>query len=363
MRILYLDYTNAIGLGGGQRSLSLLVRYLDRARFQPLVACPPDEKLRELLDRDVPVLPLPMEARFRQLSRDQTCWSRLPGAAAMAVSTVSHLRRLIRREQIELIHANNLKMLLVASAAAPSLPKIWHVRDIYPQTRPVRRVLEVACRLSARILTVSEAVARHLPDRSKATVLYNAIELPPFRPATPREQNRIGYVGRLDRWKGLDTLLDAFRLVRRKWPQARLLVIGDGPEASRVRQPFVEHLPFRTNLAPVWDLIDIAVTPSTEPDPFPRAVIEAMGYAKPVVGSALGGIPEAIEDGTTGFLFPAGSARSLAARLDALLASPDRATQMGRAGRRRCEDLFSVESQAAALGSIYDSLAVRQAAA
>ena len=71
MRILYLDYTNKIGLGGGQRSLALLLRHLRKREFQPLLACPAEEQLLDRLDPDIPVVPLALPERFRSLSRDQ----------------------------------------------------------------------------------------------------------------------------------------------------------------------------------------------------------------------------------------------------------------------------------------------------
>ncbi|MBM3787636.1 MAG: hypothetical protein FJW30_25040 [Acidobacteria bacterium] len=101
MRVLYLDYTNAIGLGGGQRSVSLLVRHLNRERYQPLVACPPDEKMREILDPSVRVLDLNLPARFRSVSRNDASILGLPATASHLWSTVQQLKKMVASERIE----------------------------------------------------------------------------------------------------------------------------------------------------------------------------------------------------------------------------------------------------------------------
>lgn len=364
MRVLYLDYTNDIGLGGGQRSLNLLVRHLDRERFQPVVACPPDEKLREILDPGVQVCDLNLPARFRRLSRNSASLFDVPAAASFLWGTIRSLRKIVADEGIDLIHANNLKMAHLAALAAPSLPMVWHVRDIFPDRQPVLSLLRLASRAATKVLAVSQAVAHHLPDRTKTEVLYNAVELPPIEAAFPaggsgvrRTPPVFGFVGRLDGWKGIRVLTEAFEVVRRKHEGAQLLVVGDGPEAAVLSGcPGITHLPFQKNLAPIWSRIDVAVTPSVEPDPFPRAVIEAMSYGKPVVAAATGGIPEAIAHEETGLLVAPSSVHELAAALTRFLDTPELVASMGVAGRLRCEQRYSVQTQQTALDRIYETV-------
>ncbi|MFN7925811.1 MAG: glycosyltransferase family 4 protein [Bryobacteraceae bacterium] len=361
MRVLFLDYTNSIGLGGGQRSLSLLLERLGGTRYRPMLACPPGEQMLGLVGDQVPVFPLPLGAGFRTLSRFDASWRRIPRAAVSSLAAVGRLRSIVASEAVSLVHANNLKMLLLAAAAAPEQPRVWHVRDIFPESAMMRRLITLGCKVATKILTVSGAVARQLPDRSKVEVLYNAVELP--RGAEPSGERlekagpkTIGYVGRLDPRKGLDTLVDAVRIVRRSDPEVRLLVAGDGPGGAGLDEPFVTRLPFQREMEPVWKRIDVAVTPSVEPDAFPRSVIEAMSYAKPVIGAATGGIPEAIEHGTNGYLFRPGDAAELAGKLLDMLAAPERARRMGRAGRLACERRFSAEAQVDQLLGIYDEV-------
>ena len=358
VRILFLDYTNGIGLGGGQRSLALLVRHLPRDRYQAVVACPPGEQLRDLLPPGVPALDLPLSPAFTAASRSSGGPLAYAGAMASATSAMAGLRKLLVSQRIDLIHANNFKMHVLASVASVGLkiPVLWHVRDIFPER--TAGLLRLAGRTADRVLTVSRAVASQFGDDRKVSVLYNAVELPP-EPGLGSPGGAapvIGYVGRLDGGKGLDTLVNAFLGLLARHPTARLLLTGDGPERRSIpKHPAIEVTGFQADVTAAWRRMDICVQPSSQPDSFPRAVIEAMSWAKPVVGAAIGGIPEAIEDGTTGLLFHPGDAAGLGARLEALLRHPGRARAMGSAGRRRCEAMFSIPAQIRQLTKIYES--------
>ena len=357
VRILFLDYTNGIGIGGGQRSLALLIRHLPRDRYQPIVACPPGERFRELVPPSVPTFDLPLSPAFTAANRVAGAPLSYARALASVSSTATGLRRLLSTQQIDLIHANNFKMHVLAKLASVGrrIPVLWHVRDIFPEQ--TSGWLRLGGRAADRVLTVSQAVAAQFGDNDRVSVLYNAVELP----AEPerRELGRapvIGYVGRLDAGKGLDTLVSAFFGLLGRHPQARLLLVGEGPERRSIpSHPAIEVLGFQADVAAAWRRIDICVQPSNQPDSFPRAVIEAMSWAKPVVGAAIGGIPEAIEEGSTGLLFKPGDAAGLGARVEALLRHPGRAREMGLAGRRRCESLFSISAQIQQLTKIYEA--------
>ncbi len=357
LRILFLDYTNGIGLGGGQRSLSLLIRHLPRDRYQPLIACPPGEQLRKLIPPSVPLLDLPLPPAFASVNRFTGGGLAYARGVASAVSTVAALRKLIAAQRIDIVHANNFKMHVLATLATAGsrIPVFWHVRDIYPERSA--GWIRLAVGAADRVLTVSHAVAAQFGNHRNVSVLYNAVELPPRpEPGDPAHPPVIGYAGRLDGWKGLDTLVSAFLGLLERHPRARLLIAGDGPERRSIpSHPSIELLGFQADLAAAWRRMDICVQPSSQPDPFPRSVIEAMSWAKPVVGAAAGGIPEAIQDGATGLLFAPGDTAGLRDRLEQLLLDPSRARAMGAAGRSRCETLFSVPTQIEQLTRIYES--------
>jgi glycosyltransferase involved in cell wall biosynthesis len=277
---------------------------------------------------------------------------------ASAGRTISHLRTIVRSEQIDIVHANNLKMLILAAAATAGrrIPVLWHVRDIFPSRTAA--VLGAASRAAHRVLTVSRAVAGQFRQNSrKLAVVYNAVELPALDSKTkaPCRAPTIGYVGRLDAGKGIGDLVSAFAAITRRHPAARLLLAGDGPEAARLPDmPGIVKLGYQDDLSMAWRQIDICVQPSNLPDSFPRAVIEAMSWGKPVVGARIGGIPEAVADGTTGLLFRPGDPDDLCGKLLLLLDQPGIARSLGAAGRLRCEQSFSIGAQIRQLNSIYE---------
>jgi glycosyltransferase involved in cell wall biosynthesis len=376
--VLYLDYTNEIGLGGAQRSLSLLVRHLDRSCYRPVVGCPPDEQLRTLLSYEVPVHDLLLPDSFRGVSRYESPWTRLPNLLAGCGRAIAAVKEMLHVERPSVVHANNLKMLWLASRAARGkVPVIWHVRDIYPKTRFAQSCLKIGSMMATHVVAVSGAVKRQFSPAGKVSVIHNAVELPDlgrsnaagrqFRAANgiPVDGLVAGFAGRLAPWKGVDRLIAAYAQVRLTVPTLKLMVAGDGPERESLKRHALDSgvgdgihfIPFQQRLEPLYGAMDFVVVPSVEPDPFPRSVIEAMSYGKPVIGSRDGGIIEAVSEGETGYLVEPNSIEALAQALARLVAEPERRIAYGRAGRQRCEQLFSVQKQARAVRELYQTLA------
>jgi len=190
-----------------------------------------------------------------------------------------------------------------------------------------------------------------------------AVQIPPgvdtdrFTPGPPaRERPRtVLYVGRMDRtsaWKGVDVLLDAFAALADDLPGVRLRLVGDG-DAVADHRAHAERLGVADRLdctgARVGqDLVlemqqgAVLVLPSlTEAESFGMTLIEAMACGTPVVGSAVGGIPHVVSDGTTGLLVPPGDPGALAAACRRLLTDPDTADAFGAAGRRHVVEHYA----------------------
>jgi glycosyltransferase involved in cell wall biosynthesis len=192
----------------------------------------------------------------------------------------------------------------------------------------------VANRLSPTIGQVAGQPVRTLhsfvPDG-----LYEAgwrAERPEFLPA---EDGYLLYVGQLSRHKGVDVLLDAYRRLPSPPP---LVMLGTPHPTCPAPQSLPAGVTMRTSIAHgsvVAAMVRAAcmVVPSVWPEPLPMTVSEAENCGVPVIASAVGGIPEQVLDGQTGWLVPAADRRALAGRLAALLASGDRARMMGHAGR------------------------------
>jgi glycosyltransferase involved in cell wall biosynthesis len=149
-----------------------------------------------------------------------------------------------------------------------------------------------------------------------------------------------GFVGRFVPIKDLVTLVHAFASVVAVVPNARLLMVGDGPmraeiETAAERAGIATRLHFSgwiEDLVSVYGAMDVCVLPSLN-EGTPVALIEAMASGKPVVATAVGGVPDVIDDGRTGLLVPARNASALATAMIALAEDGGRRTQMGQSGR------------------------------
>lgn len=151
--------------------------------------------------------------------------------------------------------------------------------------------------------------------------------------------------------KGIDDLLRAAKQVTTSAPEALFLVVGEGPEAEPLRklanqlgiQANVQFLGLRSDVHDLMAMADVVATPSVWQEPAGLVVIEGMAVGRPVVATRVGGIPEYLADGQTGILVDPGQPDQLAQALLRVLSSPAEAEKMGRAGRKRAEELFTME--------------------
>jgi glycosyltransferase involved in cell wall biosynthesis len=203
------------------------------------------------------------------------------------------------------------------------------------------------------------------PDRT--VVHYVGVRLDRFRPhPTVVREPVVLFVGRLSAEKGCGDLIRAMRRVHEECPDARLVVLGDGPlrgslerlaRATIARSRFlgaVSQSDVVAWMARAQVLCAPSVTlPSQEAEGFGLACAEAEAMELPVVANAVGGLPEVVVDGETGFLVPERAPAMLAARLVELLRDPERRARMGAAGRRRAQRLFDGRAQTRALEDLY----------
>jgi glycosyltransferase involved in cell wall biosynthesis len=176
-------------------------------------------------------------------------------------------------------------------------------------------------------------------------------------------QEVIGTAGRLVLIKGISYLLRAVDALRRTIPDVRLEIAGDGPlrasleaeAASLGLSSHVKFLGWQEDLLPILERWAVYVQPSLI-DATPITTLEAMSVGLPVVASAVGGLPEVVVDGETGWLVPPRDPGALADRLMSLIQNPQQARAMGVRGRERVRQVFSVERMVAEVQQLYDEL-------
>lgn len=169
--------------------------------------------------------------------------------------------------------------------------------------------------------------------------------------------------GRLSPEKGFAVLVEAAGHLVRQQPAARLVVCGDGPDRAMLERRVaacglrdrVRFPGFRSDLDGLLPWADVVVLPSLT-EGLPNVALEAAAAGVPVVATAVGGTPEVVLNGQTGFLVPANDPVSLAARLGDLLRHADWARAFGAAARRRVEQHFSFEGQARAYQALFAEL-------
>jgi glycosyltransferase involved in cell wall biosynthesis len=182
--------------------------------------------------------------------------------------------------------------------------------------------------------------------------------------ARARYGRYIAYFGRLSAEKGLVHLIDACATA-----QLPLVLIGDGPERARLERqaagsPVPVHFTGYQSGDALWALVEAALAvalPSIWHEIAPKSVLEAMARKKPLVASRIGGLPEQIEDGVTGFLATPGDTPALTRALTRLSGlAPDALARMGERARKRALTLFTTDRYYGATTELYDALRRRK---
>ncbi len=355
----------------------LLLKHLNRSRFQPHLACAGGPLAEEVLALGIPVHVMPMP-RLRRSGR-------APIDGLHTIRTVIHLTREIGADALI---ANTVRAALYTAPAArlARVPFIWHMRDFWLSESHPRHLWAdrlgkwLLCAAATRVIANSHATAGHLPCRGKVTVVHNGIEVERYDPAMdglpfrrryeiPSDAPLVGTVGRLRPWKGQDRFLRVLAQVWEAVPEVWGVVVGGAPFGVEDGYPerlqrlaaelgvadrvvFTGHL---DDVRPPLAAMDVFVHPG-DPEPFGLVNVEAMAMGKPVVAFAHGALPEIVVDGETGALVEPGDEAALAHAVTALLRSPHRRTALGRVGHRRVEQRFDIRRTVKGIETVYAHL-------
>ncbi len=202
---------------------------------------------------------------------------------------------------------------------------------------------------------------------SRSTIIYNGLEHPYVLPKPlPRDPPTLLYVGRLVKEKGVDVAIAAFPRILERFPQARMLIAGDGPEGPLLDQQarslgIRESVDFLGWVAPeeVFGLINTAsvvVIPSRWEEPFGFVALEAGLMARPVVATRVGGLQEIIVHSKTGLLVPNEDKQELSEAIMVLLSNLSMAEHFGQTARCHVTKNFSLHESVDAYESLYQQL-------
>ncbi len=350
--------------GGAQEHVYTLLSRLDRARYEPIVI----SLSHGSAERKISRLGIPVHVIDEPDD-------------AIAVGVVATL---LADARAEVVHNHMYRAELVGTRAALALAEAGHPRPYIVGTVHSSRIRTLEDREVLRLLTprmdhlvaVSRAIEHKIADERPSTTpvsrIYNGVDLVRYdhtdpcctlreEYSMPPEAQIVGVVARLEHEKGHPTLLDAWPRVLRRVPNARLLVVGEGSrraelEAQAAALGIVGSVVFtgrRDDVPAVTAALDVAVLPSYR-EAQGLTILEAMALSRPVIASAVGGIPEMIEDGRTGLLVPPHDEEALAAAIIRLLTDHAFADMLARGGHDLVHERFCVELMVYAVEEIYD---------
>jgi glycosyltransferase involved in cell wall biosynthesis len=270
---------------------------------------------------------------------------------------------LVRHRRIDIIHAHlpNAHVLAGLASCLTGRPAVatLHGMNLNLQELGISRMtnthLVVVCQQAQ-----AEALALGIP-LTQLTLIPNGVDLQHFKPENSGRAFRrslklsatvplVGFVGRLALEKGPETFIRMASQVRQRCPDAHYVIVGDGPlKASLARTISKAGLGKCVHLAGVWPdtsevypALDIVVQTSNS-EGMPLTLLEAMASGCPVIGTAVGGVPEIIEVGETGFVYAAGDSTAMAEGVINLLLSASMRHQMGKAARMRVKEKFNLQ--------------------
>ena len=320
---------------------------------------------------------LPEEDHFKGISV-----YRFPFWSSLAKGNVSQIIQLQRRvAQLKQTFSPDLIHIGFLGA---SVAFHFHTIDAYPSpllvstdsTFPdqelgrdslVGRILRTAdwvtCVSAARLAEARQLVPEII---NRSSIIYNGREVPACHPAPLSfEAPRLLCLGRLDRIKGFDIALTAFVSVVGHFPKARLVIAGDGPERAELElqaarlglQASVDFVGWvRPDGVPaLMNSATMVLIPSRN-EGLPNVAKEAALMVRPIVATDVGGLPEAVVHEETGLLVGKEDSYALAKAITFLLDHPEVAAAMGRAGRLRAQQLFSLERYIDAYDALYRRL-------
>lgn len=302
-----------------------------------------------------------------------TKWSKL----AKALKAYLAFFRLLRRDMPDLVHVHSSfgpsfyrKMPFILWSAARGIPVVNHIHgaefdSFYEKAseakrRRIKRTYEKCTRLVALSAEWADRLGQIVP-RDRIDVLENYCRIPETPYDTGRDKKQILFLGELGERKGCFDIPVILERVKKRCPDVKLVIAGDG-EMERIKGVFLEKGLSEEVSFPGWvrgkekeRLLEgsgIFLFPSYN-EGMPMALLEAMAYGLGIVTTSVGGIPQLIQDGVSGFLATPGDTEALAAAVERLLTDDACLTAFGRAAREKAESAYSLERHLARLEAVY----------
>jgi glycosyltransferase involved in cell wall biosynthesis len=365
-RVRVLQLTSSLGFYGAEQMIMTLMTALNRESF--------DVRLATLEKKRASSTAIVSAARAAGIDAVT-----LPCRGWLDWDAIQALKSLVEEEKIEILHCHEPKSRLYGAVVSrmTGIPMVathhlWTGQNL--RTRLVESIDAAVLHGCDKVIGVSSSVAesmrRVLVSSRRIEVIPNGIDLRSFEDELQNDEARaslgippgvpvIGAVGRLDIQKAHERLIEAARKITDAGQDAVYVIFGEGVERPRLESLVRELgltgrvlLPgYRKDIRPYLAMMDVFVMPSRR-EGTPMALLEAMAMKKPVVATAVGGVPDVLRDGIDGIMLPE-NGDGLGDALLKLLRDPACASQMARSGRRRVETEFSSSRMAGRYEDLY----------
>lgn len=365
IKVLYL--VEDFKLGGLERIVQTIFCGIDRTKFSPSLWCIASGGIlaEQLINENEYLKILHLKSYYNILN-------------------IFRLAYMIRNGGFHIVHtsgyfANTMGRIAAFIANTPVV--LAHVQTTYWGFKKRNILIEkILSTISDKIICCSEAVRNFVVNyegitAEKVITLYNGIHDVNNPRVSGFESNngnsfRIIIIGSLVANKGHVYLLKAIEKIRQYSKNVTLDVVGEGPIKKELLacadslniSAVTNFRGFVDDDASMGLLLQshVLVAPSIEREGLPTVIIEAMSKSKPVIGSNIGGIPELVEDGVTGFVVNPADADDLASKLKILIHDSELRQKMGKAGRKKFEETFDARIMIQEIENLYRSSLIRK---
>ena len=286
------------------------------------------------------------------------------------ISTIKHIIDIAKREKAELIFSWMEKAHIYGGLVSLLLGinSIWYRRNM-----PSKSIMDkfITILPTKKIFTNSKTVAKaqdNIWPKHKIATIHSAVNLEKFNTfklltpsktkkklKLPKKGQIIGIVGRLQKWKGMHTLIEAMPYILKKYSNAHCVIVGDKHDLEPEYPDYLKNLikesrlknkvtlaGFQTNISEWMQAMDVVIHASKN-EPFGIVIVEAMALGKPVVAGKNGGPTEIITEGVNGLFAPYGNSKLLAKQILRYLNNPEFSKKIGEAAKKRARD-FSTKN-------------------
>jgi glycosyltransferase involved in cell wall biosynthesis len=361
MNILLL--TTHLDTGGITSYLFSLAKSLKKRGHAVFIASSGGNRVARFTEQGIIFIPIPIRTKS-----ELNLFKLLPSCRI--------LERHIREKQIDIIHANT-RVTQVLADLTGKRTGVPFVSTCHGFFKPKFFRKRFPC-LGSKVIAISDSVKRHLKDdfavsEDTISLVYSGVDTEGLKLENPKSRQAVrkefglgngsivGIVARLSDVKGHVFLIQAFKSVVSRVPDAQLFIVGEGKMESILRRMVTEldisnsvfFFPEVKNVREAYYAMDIFVMPSLN-EGLGLGLMEAMAWGKPVIGSAVGGIVNLITDGKNGLLVKPADSGGLANAIVKLIHAPDLASTLGNNARIFITENFSLEKMANGTERVYE---------